>query len=234
MIQSRSCEKTLMAPSTVYVNSPNSSSIFFKKNTLPNWQKIMWTPKTKNRSEWRFWKKKMDHLRVHPGCLWWIFGEFSKAPMFSIQIPRRRNRLRTHLSHTPRKTPLKYESLIVAPLNIQIMNEIPLFFSTKKKLSSFALSKVQGGNPRLPPVPSSGSASRRSKGIRSYQHAFVEKKPWTCDVKTAYWWLLNHPFMIYQISARIGYHICHILPYHIISFDLGGTSYHISLVSTVD
>lgn len=138
MIQSRSCEKTLMAPSTVYVNSPNSSSIFFKKNTLPNWQKIMWTPKTKNRSEWRFWKKKMDHLRVHTGCLWWIFGEFSKAPMFSIQIPRRRNRLRTHLSHTPRKTPLKYESLIVAPLNIQIMNEIPLFFSTKKKLGVVA------------------------------------------------------------------------------------------------
>lgn len=85
-----------------------------------------------------FLEKKMDHLRVHPGCLWWIFGEFSKAPMFSIQIPRRRNRLRTHLSHTPRKTPLKYESLIVAPLNIQIMNEIPLFFSTKKKLGVVA------------------------------------------------------------------------------------------------
>lgn len=127
-----------MAPSTVYVNSPNSSSIFFKKKHPSELTKDYVDPQNKKPLGMTFLEKKMDHLRVHPGCLWWIFGEFSKAPMFSIQIPRRRNRLRTHLSHTPRKTPLKYESLIVAPLNIQIMNEIPLFFSTKKKLGVVA------------------------------------------------------------------------------------------------
>lgn len=101
MIQSRSCEKTLMAPSTVYVNSPNSSSIFFKKKHPSELTKDYVDPQNKKPLGMTFLEKKNGSP---PGPPWMslvdLWGIFQSTNVFNSNSQKKKQAENPSFTHT--------------------------------------------------------------------------------------------------------------------------------------